>query len=101
MSVYSTLPAADISYVLKDSGAKILVTEAAVLDKALEAAAGADGVEVISVDEGTDEVRSLTELESERFPALISRPHGMQLNPITSRCWSTRRVPPERPSASN
>jgi long-subunit acyl-CoA synthetase (AMP-forming) len=64
VSVYGTLPAADIRYLLNDSGVKILVTEAANIDKAVEAASALDSVEVVSVDGGTGTIRTLADLES-------------------------------------
>jgi len=68
VSIYATLPVSDIAYMLADSGTTMLVTEAALLDKAREAATKAGGMEVISIDGGLGEVRSLADLEAVRLP---------------------------------
>jgi long-chain acyl-CoA synthetase len=66
VSIYATLPAADISDLLADSGVKILVTEAAYLDKALEASSKHDCVRVVSVDGGNRSIQTLADLEAVR-----------------------------------
>jgi long-subunit acyl-CoA synthetase (AMP-forming) len=46
LSIYATLPAEDIAFVLRDAGARVLVTESAMLERAL-AAGVADDVVVV------------------------------------------------------
>lgn len=63
VSIYGTLPPSDIAYVLQDSGASVLVTEAALLEPARAAIVEVGSVTLISVDGGAPDVVTLADLE--------------------------------------
>jgi long-chain acyl-CoA synthetase len=61
-SIYATLPAADITHVLRDSGAKILITEVAMCHKAAAACALVPQIAVASVDGAADGIAALQDM---------------------------------------
>lgn len=62
LSVYQTLPAKDIGWALTDSGAALVVTDAAFLPTALEARRACPDVPIVVVDDAHPDALSLDEL---------------------------------------
>lgn len=96
-SIYRTLPADQIRYVVEDSGASVLIIEQQYVEKIREAVDGLDRIREIIVVEGDGGTRSLADLEEvdpEFDPAPIAAGVGLD-DPLTLIYTSGTTGPPK------
>lgn len=96
-SIYRTLPADQIRYVVEDSGAEVLIIEEQYVEKVREATAGLDQVREIVVIDGGGGTRTLAGLEEadpDFDPAPIAATVGLE-DPLTLIYTSGTTGPPK------